>query len=190
MGALFLSSCANSFQEASQESEAIHLRRKSVVEYYLNREATNLTETAVRETFARWSTSTHFSFVYGGRNGAGLRRDGKNTVSFLIKWPAEIPMGKIAYCCNWYDRKGNIVESDIILNMAIARFTTLHTNKPDSYYIEGVLSHEIGHMIGLEHSEDDGSLMKHLSSAKESFFKGKIDSGTLSAYSELYAGQV
>ncbi len=173
-------------EEKKIDDNIPHLRKSSNVEYYLNIEASNLTEITVRETFERWEEATRFKFIYKGRHKAGLEKDGKNTVSFLIKWPPEIPIGKVAYCRNWYNDKGEIVESDIILNMAVASFTTLRTNKPDAYYIEGVLSHEIGHMIGLDHIQNDNSLMKPLSPVKESHFKGKIDSSTLDAYRSLY----
>lgn len=185
---IFFAACAPS-QTGGDAAAAVHLRKEPRIEYYLNKEASDLTEITVRETFERWSKVTHFDFVYKGKHRAGLRKDGKNTVSFLVKWPNEIPIGHVAYCKNWYDRKGNIIESDIILNMAIARFTTLRTNKPDSYYIEGVLSHEIGHMIGLDHIKDDTSLMKQLSGTEESFFKGEIDPLTLEAYRKLYPGE-
>ena len=104
----------------------------------------------------------------------------------MKKWPPEVPMGKIAYCKSWYSRDGDIIESDIIFNMSIAKFTTLSTNKPDSYYIEGVLAHEIGHMIGLPHIDTEKSLMKPLSPPEESYFFGEIDEGTLNLYKRLY----
>ena len=110
-----------------------HLRTEPLIEYYLNKEANDLTEITVRETFERWGEVTHFDFVYRGRHRAGLRRDGKSTVSFLVKWPEAVPIGKVGYCKNWYNRKGDIIESDIIFNMMIAKFTTLRTNKADSY---------------------------------------------------------
>lgn len=163
-----------------------HRRLDPCIEFYLNKEANELSEEAVIGTFSRWDDATHFNFVYAGRRRAGLRRDGKNTVSFMRKWPDNVPMGKVAYCRLWYDRKGNILESDIIFNLSIAKFTTLSTRKPDSYYIEGVLSHEIGHMIGLEHSRSPVSLMKPLSPPEESYFFGKIDEETLTLYHGLY----
>jgi len=163
----------------------VHKRDSPLVEYYLNAEANELTETAVRGAFARWDEATHFTFSYKGRNRAGLKRDRKNTVSFLTVWPADVA-GKTAFCRNWYDGAGSIVESDIIFNMEIARFTTAQTKTPDSYYIEGVLSHEIGHMIGLDHSDSSTSLMKPFSSITESYFIGEIDEETLTRYRSLY----
>jgi Zn-dependent protease with chaperone function len=194
--ALFLLSACNP-QKTEQGREGatmgdaaaaeVHIRTGPRVEYYLNKEANDLTEITVRETFERWGEVTHFDFVYMGRHRAGLRKDGKNCVSFLVKWPPEVPIGKVGYCRNWYDRKGNIIESDIIFNMMIARFTTLRTNMPDAYYIEGVLAHEIGHMIGLGHIASDSSLMKQLSPLEESYFMGRIDAETLEQYKKLYS---
>jgi len=158
-----------------------------MIGFYLNKEANMLTETVVRETFQKWGMITHFTFVYKGRHKAGLRRDGKNTVSFLLHWPEGVPIHHVAFCKNWYDKNGNITESDVIFNMQIARFTTLRTNKPDSYYIEGVLAHEIGHMIGLGHINDPSSIMKQKSDYKESYHQGNIDDLTISAYRELYS---
>jgi len=161
------------------------LRTTKTITYYLNPEANTVTETAVRETFERWEEATHFDFVYVGRHRAGLQRDRRNTISFLVRWPDGVPQ-KTAYCKNWYDLWGNIVESDIIFNMSIARFTTLQTHSPDSYYIEGVLAHEIGHMVGLGHIDSQSCLMKAFSPLQESYFMGRIDEETLEAYRRLY----
>lgn len=179
--------CIFSFSRCKRDTpeEVVHRWKESTVEYYLNPAANDLTEITVRETFQRWDDATHFTFVYKGRNRAGIRKDGRSTVSFMLKWPEEVPM-KIAYCWNWYDRRGNIVESDIIFNMAMAGFTTTRTNKPGFYYIEGVLAHEIGHMIGLDHIEAEDSLMKPFSPVEESYNKGFIDPATLTAYRVLY----
>jgi hypothetical protein len=162
-----------------------HLLRSRSVSYYLNAEANEISEAAVRATFEDWSRRTPVSFAYAGRNRAGIRRDGRNTVSFMSKWPRDLPQ-KTAYCKCWYDARGNTVEADIVLNCELARFTTKATNSLDSYYVEGVLSHEIGHMLGLEHRDEAASIMKALSPIGESWFKGEIDPDTLARIGELY----
>jgi hypothetical protein len=181
---LLLFSCSG---ERTEDSSNAHTWIKTTIGYYLNKEANDLTEEVIRETFDTWSEKTHFTFVYKGRHRAGLHRDGKNTVSFLVRWPKNIPFNKVGYCLQWYDKAGHIIESDIIFNMRLTRFTTRKTNTPHAYYIEGVLSHEIGHMIGLGHIESDSSIMKYKSDAEESFFKGEIDDETLAAYKKLYS---
>jgi hypothetical protein len=185
LAALLLFSCAR--PDDSEESGHRWVGR--TITFYLNREANLLSETTIREVFQRWEDTTGIRFIYGGRNGAGLRRDGKSTVSFLARWPNDVPISKVAVCRKWCDRKGNIVEADIALNNQIARFTTLRTNKPDSYYLEGVLSHEIGHMLGLGHTQSDSSLMKPFSPPAESYRMGVIDEATLAAIRSLYGTQ-
>ncbi|MCK4799280.1 MAG: matrixin family metalloprotease [Spirochaetes bacterium] len=183
---LLFFSCKKNEINFNSSKQKPHIRKNNNIEFYVNKKANMLTEVVVRETFQNWAKKTHFTFEYKGRNNPGLKRDNKNTISFLISWPNNIPMNKVAWCQNWYDKHGNIIETDIIFNMLITRFTTLKTNTPNSYYIEGVLSHEIGHMIGLGHIESETSIMKSTSSTEESFFKGEIDEETLAAYKKLY----
>ena len=163
-----------------------HRWRQPSITYYVNKEASILSETTIRTVFDEWSKRTPLKFVYGGRHRAGLHRDGKSTVSFVTRWPEELPISMAAYCRCWYDRQGSIVEADIIFNNQVARFTTKTTNLPDSYYLEGVLSHEIGHMIGLDHINSPTSIMKQDSAMQESWFRGSIDAETIAAIDLLY----
>jgi predicted Zn-dependent protease len=180
---LTASSCKKSGQTV------IHIRKNVQIDYYLNNEANQLTENAVLYSFQKWQEMSGFKFIYKGRGRAGLIKDGKNTVSFLVKWPKDIPLNKIAWCQNWYDKSGYITESDIIFNMSITRFTTLKSNTRDSYYIEGVLCHEIGHMMGLSHIQSEKSIMKQKSNADESFYKGEIDNETIVEFKKLYSAE-
>ena len=132
------------------------------VSYYLNSEASPGTERAVQRAFDAWEASGLVKFHYAGRTKAGIRKDGKNTVSFLLTWPEDIPFGHIAYTALWYDKQGRIIEADIICNMRIGNFTTYETLKPDACFVEEVLAHEIGHLLGLGHSEDPCSIMHPL----------------------------
>jgi hypothetical protein len=164
-----------------------HRWRQPSITYYVNKEANMLSETTIRMVFDDWSNRTPLKFTYGGRHRAGLHRDGKNTVSFVTRWPADLSISLAAYCRCWYDRQGDIVEADIIFNSQVARFTTKTTNLPDSYYLEGVLSHEIGHMIGLDDIDSPTSIMKKDSPIQESWFKGSIDAETAAAIDRLYS---
>jgi predicted Zn-dependent protease len=168
---LLLTACFERGSTNGVKKNIVHRREEHTIEYYLNPEANELTETAVQTAFHNWQKISHFTFVHKGRNHAGIIKDGKNTVSFLTRWPHEIGVTKIAWCQHWYDDQGTIVESDIILNMTLTKFTTLHTNSKNAYYIEGVLVHEIGHMLGLDHIDSASSVMKENSSQEESFLR-------------------
>ncbi len=114
MNKLILLICLTSLFHCNKNNiDVIHIRRTETIYFYLNKEANSITEETVCKTFEIRADNTHFTFNYVGRNTAGLIKDGKNTISFLVKWPEEIPGDKIAWCQNWYDRFGNIIESDI-----------------------------------------------------------------------------
>lgn len=169
----------------SCQREIKNIRCSNRIEYYINYEASDSSRAAVVSAFSIWDESTSFNFALAGTNKAGLSHDGKNTVSFVEKWPKSLPF-VIAYCMNWYDSAGYIIESDIILNCQLASFTDHVANHQNAYYVEGVLVHEIGHMLGFGHSEETDSVMGEIFSIADSKAIQSIDNMTLSVYNKLY----
>lgn len=152
---------------------------RNVIYYYINYNANEESQIAVLRAFKIWEDAmdNKIKFVYKKRNRAGIIRDNKNTVSFIKVFPKNINQTNIAYCHNWYKNK-KIIESDIIFNMSLVKWTTYDKKKDDSYCIEGILLHEIGHMLSLGHIDCEGSIMKQRQSISDSY-KIKIDNCTI-----------
>ncbi|HNZ27148.1 MAG TPA: matrixin family metalloprotease [Spirochaetota bacterium] len=161
-------------------------RSEEIVEYYINYEANLLSEEAIKKGFAVWENSIDgkIKFIYRGRNRAGIIKDGKNTVSFVKEFPATLDQKHIAYCYNWRKDK-TIIESDIIFNMSPVKWTTGKTKTPNSYCIEGILLHEIGHLLGLSHINSDKSVMKKKQTIEDSY-NTVIDDLTIEEFKKLY----
>ena len=83
-----------------------------------------------------------------------------------------------AYTRLFYDRRGAIIEADVVLNPYI-QFSSDET--PGTYDLQSVLTHEFGHVLGLRHSPVVSATMYgRLSPNRERSMKG-IEARTLAA---------
>ena len=117
---------------------------------------------AIQAAFQTWQNvpTADVRFIYRGTTAARtVGRDGMNVVSFTDD---STPLGSsvIAATFSFFraDSAGGLVfdESDIIFNPAQQFSTSAEDNKFD---IQGVLTHEIGHLLGLDHAGLVSSVM-------------------------------
>jgi hypothetical protein len=121
-------------------------------------------EGAVRRALARWENACGVSFVVEWTDeqsaSAGTEGDGVSLVTL-----ADTPENNsfftgrgIGYTKLFFNRgTGEIVEADIVINPR-QRFST--DGSPGTYDLESTLTHELGHLLGLDHSAEPGSVMR------------------------------
>ena len=118
------------------------------IPYQVDRRVMNALPNAqmvIDRSFETWSSApdTNISFQsMGVADGlvAG-EADHKNTITLadgLFK-----DQYAIAMTTNWYDPKGNLTQADIMIDATLVR---------SDYNMQHALTHEIGHLLGLDHS--------------------------------------
>jgi hypothetical protein len=125
--------------------------------------------------FAAWQTGpeSQVQFRDGGAVDAKAGRDGKNTISITDQLFAS--SGFIAYTTNWFNDDGSIVEADVQIDAGVT------TN---GYSLQGVVEHEIGHLLGLDHSASLSAVMFPYVGSEE---PSGLDSDDRIAISNMYA---
>lgn len=120
---------------------------------------------AVRRSFAHWSEAVNIQFVETSSDAINISPSSKGDGVSLIT-VADTPENRNAF--DSADRTGRtrifynpttgeITEADVVINPA-ASFSTDGT--PGTYDLEATFTHEIGHLLGLEHSDEAGAVMQ------------------------------
>lgn len=145
----------------------------------------------VEEAFETWDGRTSrdlFDDAAMVVSGGSFERDGTNTVLFAtMKWEEAIAKTGV-----WYDREtGAILEFDIVLN-SNWNFGVKPGEKDefiiDEYDLRAVLTHEVGHALGLGDLEGDGlsEMTMYMYAAPGSASKASLENGDVAGLHELY----
>ena len=121
-------------------------------------------EGAVRRALGRWErvAGVRFSVAWAGERSASAGPVGDGVSLITV---ADTPGNNsffsgaiIGYTKLFFDRRtGEIAEADVIINPR-QKFST--DGSPGTYDLETTLTHEVGHLLGLDHSPDPGSVMR------------------------------
>ena len=125
---------------------------------------------AVQACFDQWQSvpGSSLKFEFAGfisPNGIDVRRDNTNVV-FWAKQSTVVNDGTMnisglrAWTSVHFANDGSILEGDIVLNgMQYEWFTDFNDTVNQAQFIESVLLHEIGHLVGLDHAVAGGATL-------------------------------
>lgn len=148
---------------------------------------------AVARSLDAWSEAANieFRFVTSEKQNvspAGRAGDGVSLITIAAS-PENLllfsrdPFSEAARTRIFYNKKGDITEADIVLN-PFQQFST--DGSYGTFDVETTLAHELGHVLGLKHSQVMGSLMSDKvarNTLQDTFGKG----GTLLTESDVTA---
>ena len=120
---------------------------------------------AVRRAMRHWSEAANVTFIETSSDALNISPSGSGDGVSLIT-VADTPENRAVFDSAdrtgrtriFYDTTtGAITEADVVINPA-AQFSTDGT--PGTYDLEATFTHELGHVLGLEHSHEAGAVMQ------------------------------
>lgn len=120
---------------------------------------------ATRRALARWSEAANIQFIETSSDELSISPSGEGDHISLIT-VADVPENRAAFASSdrtgrtrvFYEpATGTIIEADVVINPS-AQFSTDGT--AGTYDLEATLTHEIGHVLGLEHSDEASAAMQ------------------------------
>lgn len=148
---------------------------------------------AARRALASWSAVSNIQFNVTTRPEQDAAADGISLIT-IADTPANHSLFRTGLQPGrarvTFDSAGNITEADLAVNPLVTRadafagevrsfFSTDGT--PDSYDLESTFAHEIGHMLGLEHSGVAGATMQPRQGANGTYNFSNFSARTLSS---------
>ena len=150
---------------------------------------------AIRRSFEEWDSvsCSYFSLIDGGftsedRVGYNSCDSSANTNMVIFRasnW--QHPRGALALTSVTYElQDGQIVDADIeINNTGIATFSTTDVQGEIEIDVQNTVTHEIGHLVGLDHVQD-GEATMYLTAPRGETQKRSLESDDIAGICAIY----
>ncbi|MBL6991306.1 MAG: matrixin family metalloprotease [Bacteriovoracaceae bacterium] len=158
----------------------------SSVNFYVNPSNNNtLTSEVVSQivssSISQWNTHTPFETSYNILSGVPTQWS--NDIYFTTDRNIFTGSGVVGVTrITFAETNGHILETDIILNDNV----TFYNDKTSSYYLGNVIAHELGHALGLGHSQSNWATMFYYLSKGQASLNDDDIAGVFDIYSHTY----
>lgn len=132
----------------------------SLIYLYIHSSVPQAYEAAIQDAVAEWNDKlekTQIQVLTGISAGTQPQKDGSSVIYLLNDWEAEKRMEQARTTVYWSGT--HIYEADIRLNEKDFNFFLTEESVPNKVHLKSLVLHEIGHVLGLSHSESSGSVM-------------------------------
>lgn len=140
--------------------ERISWKSTSAIPLYVHESFPAQMVPALQRAITRWEEVLKrptFYIVQTGYQSPGPIQDGMNVIYWLKTWEANKPMEQARTSVYWVGDQ--IQEADIRINNKNFIFSGTGIGAPGEVHLESLMVHELGHVLGLKHRDEAGSVM-------------------------------
>lgn len=140
--------------------ERISWKDSSAIPLYVHESFPAAMLPALQKAMGRWDQAlgrTVFRIMQTGYQSPGPTQDGMNVVYWLKTWEANKSTEQARTSVYWVGDQ--IKEADIRINNKNFTFYLDRAIAPADVHLESLLVHELGHVLGLKHRDEAGSVM-------------------------------
>jgi MYXO-CTERM domain-containing protein len=145
-------------------------------------------EQAILQAIGEWEESERLTFSFAldddASRGTGRSGDERNDIMALREWPYDHRAPAVTVL-TFDPVDGTIRDADILFNASRSDWGTTIRAHPDAIDLQDVATHELGHLIGLAHSDNPQATM-YLEAPRGSTIRRTLHADDLAALDHVF----